>query len=373
MSEPIRVLHIFGALNPGGVETFVMSIYRSIDREKVQFDFALTQGKKSFFDDEVHELGGRIFYFDTRKSMMWNLSRIFESEGPFAVMHSHVYFYSGAVLMNAHRHGVPVRIAHAHNTSFGQKYTIRRRCYEWLMRRLILKHATHLFGCSTDACEFVFGAGIMNDPRSRVVHNAFAVDDYRYDPKKRAAIRERYGIRQDQLVVGHVGRFEEQKNHTQLVEQFAAIHRKAPDAVLLMVGRGRRMDQIREKCEKLGILDHCVFAGAQKDTPSYYCAMDVFLFPSLYEGLGTVLIEAQANGLHVITSEMVVPKEIDVSGNATFVPLEADAGVWADAVLAHSARETDGRSNRLVAESYDVRKVSCDLTGVYLNQENEAG
>lgn len=373
MSEPIRVLHIFGALNPGGVETFVMNLYRCMDREKVQFDFALTQGKKSFFDDEVEALGGKIFYFDTSKSMMRNLSRIFETEGPFAVMHSHVYFYSGLVLWNAHRHGIPVRIAHAHNTSFGQKYTPARRFYEWLMRSLILRHATHLFGCSVDACEFVFGTGIMKDSRCRVVHNSFDVEGYRFDQEKRACIRDMYGIRPEQLVVGHVGRFEEQKNHTRLVEQFTAIHRKRPDAVLLMVGRGRLMDRIREKCSRLGVLDQCIFAGAQRDTPFYYSAMDVFLFPSLYEGLGTVLIEAQANGLHVITSRTVVPKEIDVTGRAAFVPLEADDDVWADEVLAHSLRETDFEMNRLVAESYDVRMLAEALTDVYLHQERNPG
>lgn len=365
MSEPIRVLHMFGALNPGGVETFVMNLYRCIDREKVQFDFALTQGEKSFFDDEVLSLGGRIFYFDTSKSMMKNLTRILDQEGPFAAMHSHVYFYSGAVLENAHRHGISVRIAHAHNTSFGQVYTIKRRAYEWLMRKLILKHATHMFGCSSDACEFVFGEGIMNDPRCRVMYNGFDVKSYRFDSEKRAAVRAQYGIREDQFVVGHVGRFEEQKNHTQLVEQFAAIHKKAPDTMFLMVGRGSLMDEIKEKCAKLGILEQCIFAGAQKDTPSYYSAMDVFLFPSLYEGLGSVLIEAQANGLHVITSKTVVPWDVDVTGHAYFVPLEASADEWADVVLA-TDRETNGSSNRTVAEIYDMKKISKELQQVYL-------
>lgn len=366
MSEPIRVLHIFGALNPGGVETFVMNLYRCVDREKVQFDFALSEGKKSFFDEEVLSLGGRIFYFDTSKSMMQNLSRIFETEGQFAAMHSHVYFYSGAVLQNAHRHGVPIRIAHAHNTSFGQVYTLKRRAYEWVMRKLILRHATHMFGCSVDACEFVFGPGCMNDPRCEVVHNGFDVEAYRFDPEKRAATRAQYGIRDDQLVVGHVGRFEDQKNHAQLVEQFAAIHQRDPNSVLLMVGRGSLMDSIKEKCAKLGILDSCIFAGAQKDTPSYYSAMDVFLFPSLYEGLGSVLIEAQANGLHVITSKTVVPWDIDVTGHASFVPLEADGTVWADAVL-KTRRETDGASNLVVKQSYDMHRIAKQLLQIYQN------
>lgn len=367
MSEPIRVLHIFAALNPGGVETFVMNLYRFIDRESVQFDFALTEGKKSFFDEEVLSLGGRIFYFDTSKSMMQNLSHIFETQGPYSAMHSHVYFYSGAVLENAHRHGIPVRIAHAHNTSFGQIYTIKRRAYEWLMRKLILKHATHMFGCSVDACEFVFGSGCMNDPRCKVVHNGFDVDAYRFDSEKRAATRAKYGIRDDQLVVGHVGRFEEQKNHTQLVEQFASIHQKVPDAMFLMVGRGSLMDAIKAKCAKLDILDHCVFAGAQKDTPSYYSAMDVFLFPSLYEGLGSVLIEAQANGLHVVTSKTVVPWDIDVTGHASFVPLEASGAVWAEAVL-KTSRETDGSSNLVVKQSYDMTLIAKELLKIYQNK-----
>lgn len=364
MPKPIRVLHIFGALNPGGVELLVMNIYRCIDREKVQFDFALTEGKKSFFDDEVLSLGGRIFYFDKSKSMMSNLSQILATKGPFKVMHSHLYFYSGAILSNAKRHGVPIRIAHAHNTSFGQVYTLKRRAYEWLMRKLILQNATDLLGCSTDACEFVFGDGCMNDPRCSVMYNGFDVDAFAYNKCNGDAIRKQYGI-EDKLVVGHVGRFEEQKNHTQLVEQFAAIKKRREDAVLLCVGRGSLMAEIRAKCEKLGVSDSVIFAGAQKDTPSYYSAMDVFLFPSLYEGLGSVLIEAQANGLHVVTSKTVVPGDINVTGNATFVPLEVPADGWAEAVLASANRSTDNTENEKVKQLYDIKTVTNGLCKIY--------
>ena len=367
MDEPIRVLHIFGALNPGGVETLVMNIYRCIDREKVQFDFALTEGKKSFFDDEVLSLGGRIFYFDKSKSMQQNLSEIFETKGPFKVMHSHVYFYSGLVLRNAKKHNIPVRIAHAHNTSFGQVYTLKRRAYEWLMRKLILQNATDLLGCSVDACEFVFGEGCMEDSRCSVMCNGFDVEAFKYNEESREKIRKQYGI-EGKLVVGHVGRFEDQKNHKQLVEQFAAIYKKRPDAVLLMVGRGSLMDGIKEKCKELGIYDACVFAGAQKDTPSYYSAMDVFLFPSLYEGLGSVLMEAQASGLHVITSKDVVPDEIDVTGNATFVSLDAAAENWADTVLANSDRVINNTANMMVKETYDIKKVTEGLCNIYLRE-----
>lgn len=364
MSEPIRVLHVFGALNPGGVETFVMNNYRAMDTNEVQFDFALTQGKKSFFDDEVLERGGRIFYFDTSKSMMANLTEIIENNGPFAAVHSHVYFYSGMVLKNAKAHNIPVRIAHAHNTSFGQVYTVKRRAYEWLMRKMILKNATDMFGCSSDACRFVFGDDIMSDPRCSVLCNGFDVEAYKFSEEKRKTIRAAYGI-EDKFVVGHVGRFEDQKNHRQLVEQFAAIKAKKDDAVLLCVGRGSLMGEIREKCEKLGVSDSVIFAGAQKDTPSYYSAMDVFLFPSLYEGLGSVLIEAQANGLHVITSKTVVPSDIDVTGHASFVPLEAENEEWAEVVLSVSPRETDGSSMLEVKKSYDINAIANRLCEIY--------
>ena len=132
-----------------------------------------------------------------------------------------------------------------------------------------------------------------------------------------------------------------------------------------MVGRGSLMDAIKEKCARLGILDHCIFAGAQKDTPSYYSAMDVFLFPSLYEGLGSVLIEAQANGLRVITSKSVVPQDIDVTGNAKFVPLEAGGDVWADAVLNVPSRVEPDKANATVSRQYNMHQISCDLASVY--------
>lgn len=364
MSEPIRVLHIFGALNPGGVETLVMNLYRNIDREKIQFDFALTEGKKSLFDDEVLSLGGRIFYFNTNKSRMQNLSEIFENNGPFAVIHSHVYFYSGAVLRNAKKHNIPVRIAHAHNTSFGQVYTVKRRAYEWLMRKLILRDSTDMLGCSTDACKFVFGEGCMSDSRCRVLCNGFDVTAFKYDADKGERIRKQYGI-DGKLVVGHVGRFEDQKNHKQLVEQFAAIHKEHKNTALLLVGRGSLMDEIKEKCKELGIFNSVVFAGAQKDTPSYYSAMDVFLFPSLYEGLGSVLIEAQANGLHCVTSAKVVPDDVNVTGNVSFVPLEASNEEWAEAVMKAGKRAIDEEINKIVAESYDINKIAGKLCEIY--------
>ncbi len=362
--RPIRVLHVFGALNPGGIETLVLNVYRCIDRSKVQFDFALTQGVKSLFDDEVIAMGGRPFYFDQKKSLMSNLSEILEKQGTFQAVHSHVYFFSGAVLLNAKRHGVPIRIAHAHNTSFGQIYTWKRKAYEWLMRKMILRYATVMLGCSRDACEFVFGQGCMKDLRCSILCNGFDVRAFMFSREDRDRIRREYGI-EDKLVVGHVGRFEEQKNHLQLADQFAAVHRIRPDAALLLVGRGSLMDAVREKCDGLGIRDSVIFAGAQKHPAPFLSAMDVFLFPSLYEGLGSALIEAQANGLHVVTSEDVVPGDINITGNASFISLEEDPEVWAGEVLSHLGRKDPESANRMVYEKYEIRTITEILTKIY--------
>ena len=369
MNEPIRVLHLFGALNPGGVETFVMNLYRNIDRSKIQFDFALTEGKKSFFDDEVQQLGGRIFYFDPSVSLPKNLSNIMrEHRGEFTALHSHLYFFSGYAVMLAKKYEIPVRISHAHNTSFGQVYTVKRKIYERVMRALILRCSTHMFGCSMDACKFVFGEDCAKDARVKVIHNGFNVKEYQFDSQKRKAIRDQYGITDEQFVVGHVGRFEEQKNHTRLVEQFAAIKKRRPQAILLMVGRGSLMDDIKKKCDLLGILDACIFAGAQKDTPSYYSAMDAFLFPSLYEGLGSVLIEAQANGLQVFTSAEVVPEDINVSGTAKFISLDDSNEVWAEAVIRAEDRYINAEHfNDIIAKTYDMPIIAEELSGVYFN------
>lgn len=361
---PIRVLHVFGALNPGGVETLVLNVYRCIDRSKIQFDFALTQGVKSLFDDEVVEMGGRPFYFDQKRSMMDNLSDILENHGPFQAVHSHVYFYSGAVLRNASRHNIPIRISHAHNTYFGQVYTIKRRIYEWLMRRMILHYATDLLGCSTDACKFVFGPGCMRDTRCSILYNGFDVKAFQFREEDRDRIRKEYRL-SDKIVVGHVGRFEDQKNHLQLVEQFAALHRICPNTSLLLVGRGSLMETVRQKCEKLGIADSVVMAGAQKNPAEYLSAMDVFLFPSLYEGLGSALIEAQANGLHVITSKDVVPKDIDVTGNATFVSLKASPETWAEAIQCHIGRNNPDDANAIVYKLYDIKVITEKLISIY--------
>ena len=181
MSEPKRVLHVFAALDSGGVANFVMNAYRRIDRSKVQFDFALTSGQESMSDSEARSLGGRTFYFSPELSLCESLRRVLTEDGPFDAVHSHVFFYSGLVLKTAKRCGVPVRIAHAHNADTGEGSSLLRRAYRTAMRHLIRKNATLMLGCSEKACRYVFGERCMSDGRTLVMPDGIDCERFAFN------------------------------------------------------------------------------------------------------------------------------------------------------------------------------------------------
>lgn len=338
MSEPVRVLQVFSGLDSGGVSNFVMNLYREIDTEKIQFDFAMTSGKKALYDDEVLQRGGRIFYFDTSRNIRENFRDILRNQGPFRAVHSHVFFYSGLLLADAKRAGVPVRIAHAHNAHTGESRSIPRLLYEKGMQMLTRRNASHLLGCSEKACRYVFGGGIMKDPRAEVLPDGIDCSRFAFNPEVRDAVRKEYRL-EGKFVVGHVGHFNPAKNHRKILSVFYKVCLRRNDAMLLLVGEGELEQAVRQYTGELGLDEQVIFAGAHKDVERYYQAMDVFLFPSRYEGFGMAMIEAQTGGLSCVASD-VVPRETNVDGRAVFLPLEGKDDVWADKVIEAPARDT---------------------------------
>ena len=362
MSEPIRVLQVFAALNAGGVENFVMNVYRRIDRNKIQFDFAMTSGQKGYYDEEVLSMGGRIFYFDSTRSLSDNLEDVLRKEGPFTVVHSHVFFYSGLVLRQAKKCGVPVRIAHAHNAHTGESASLVRKTYEATMRHLIKSNATVLLGCSEKACRYVFGENCMSDSRSMVMPDGIDCERFAFNEKVRNKVRSEYGI-ENKFVVGHVGHFNPAKNHEKILSVFAELAKRREDVVLLLVGDGNLEENVRAKADELGLKDKVIFAGAHKDVENMYQAMDVFLFPSRYEGFGMAMIEAQAGGLACVASD-VVPKDTNADGRAVYLPLEEADGVWADAILSAPARSAEKISE--IKSCFDIDATVERLEKIYL-------
>lgn len=361
MSEPVRVLQVFSGLDSGGVSNFVMNLYREIDTEKIQFDFAMTSGKKGLYDDEVLLRGGRIFYFDTSRDIRENFREIIRDKGPFRAVHSHVFFYSGLLLAEAKKAGVPVRIAHAHNAHTGESRSLPRLLYEKGMQMLIRKNATHLLGCSEKACRYVFGREIMKDARATVLSDGIDCNRFAFNPGVREAVRKEYGLR-GKYVVGHVGHFNPAKNHRKILSVFREISLRRNDAMLLLVGEGELEQDVRQFTAELGLEKQVIFAGAHKDVERFYQAMDVFLFPSRYEGFGMAMIEAQTSGLSCVAAD-VVPQETNVDGRTVFLPLEEEDDVWADKVI--EAPERDTCAYQKICRLYGAAHVAETIERIY--------
>lgn len=365
MSQPIRVLQVFAALNAGGVENFVMNAYRRIDTSKIQFDFAMTSGKKGYYDEEVLSMGGRIFYFDSEKSLTDNLENVLRNEGSFAAVHSHIFFYSGLVVRTAKKCGVPVRIAHAHNAHTGESRSIARIVYELTMRHLINANSTVMLGCSEKACRYVFGDNCMTDRRVSVLPDGIDCGRFAFNSTLRENVRREYGL-EGKFVIGHVGHFNPAKNHDKVLSVFAEAAAKRDDAMLLLVGDGNLENAVREKAYALGISEKTVFAGAHKDVEKMYHAMDVFLFPSRYEGFGMAMIEAQLSGLACVASD-VVPEDTNADGRCVYISLEDPDCKWADTVL--SAPERTTAFFDVIKSRFDVISTTDTLNRIYTECE----
>ena len=234
------------------------------------------------------------------------------------------------------------------------------------MQLLIRRYATLLLGCSEKACRYVFGDAAMRDARCHVLPDGINCDRFAFRAEVRSEMRAAYGL-DGRFVVGHVGHFTAAKNHEKILRVFAALCRRRQDAALLLVGDGELEADVRRMAQELEIADRVVFAGAMQDVERAYQAMDVFLFPSRYEGFGMAVVEAQASGLACVASD-VVPEETNASGRVTYLPLRAPDTVWAEAVLSAPARETDGRSAETVKALYDIQSVAQTLCEIYCGE-----
>ena len=344
---PIRILHIVTYMGRGGLETMLMNYYRSIDRTKVQFDFLIHRDFRADYDDEIEALGGRIYRLPSlnpcSRSYLGALDRFFVEHPEYRIVHSHLDCMSAIPLKAAKKHGVPVRIAHAHSSRQDRdlKYPLKL-----LFKRSIPGQATQLFACGDEAGKWMFGTDDF-----RVLNNAIDAGRYRFDPKVRQEVRSELGIPADALVAGHVGRFMAPKNHGFLLRIFAEL----PDhARLLLVGDGELRAENEHLAEELGIRDRVIFAGLRRDVERMLQAMDVFVFPSLYEGLPLSVIEAQAAGLPCLISDKV-PIEGKKTDLVTQIPLDASPAEWAGAVA--SAAETPRRDTlaQIREAGFDIR------------------
>ena len=364
---PIRILQVMPAMDAGGMETFVMNVYRAIDRDKVQFDFVYHYDKPCFYDYEIRALGGQIYKLTVRQDnnlprYLHQLDRLFAEHPEYSIVHGHYsgfgMFYNAA----ARRRGVPVRIGHSHNTAYEPNLVGK---LDKLMSARFNRDLTDRFACSRKAGEMLFGASPFTVLPNGVDTGAFA----RHDPEARARLREHLGVAEDEILLGHVGRFSAQKNHAGLLRIFAAALQRRPNARLLLLGQGPLEAETRALAQELGVADRVIFAGVRTNVQVFYHAMDAFLLPSLFEGLPVVLVEAQAAGLPCFVSD-TIDRGAAFADGVHFLPL-GDTDAWAAALAGADLARNPAARDQALAAGFDVHTSAGILQEFYLRRWQE--
>ncbi len=366
ISEPIRVIQVFAQMNRGGAETTIMNLYRNIDRSKVQFDFIVHTDKKCAFDDEIRSLGGRIFnvpayngknHFSYKKCWV----NFFKEHSEIKIIHSHVRSTAAIYLSLGNKEG-KITIAHSHNTSSGKGLTaVAKNILQYKIRYI----ADYKFACSKIAGEWLYGKNVYKKDNFYILNNSIETSIYIYDSKIRKKKREELKV-EGKNVIGHIGRFHKQKNHEFLIDIFKEIHELNDNALLILVGDGNLRASIEDKVIKLGLEDYVIFTGIRSDIPELLQVFDVFLFPSLYEGLPVTVIEAQAAGLKCFLSDTIT-NEVVKTDLVEFISLKSSCKYWSNKVSKYlNGYERINTTNKIIEEGFDVRENANWLETFYL-------
>jgi glycosyltransferase involved in cell wall biosynthesis len=332
----VRVLHVVGRMNAGGVETWLLRVLRRIDRRQLDMDFLVHDERPGLYDDEIRRLGSAVICCPCPRRP-WRFARSFgrvlHEHGPYDAIHSHVHQYSGFVLKLARSAGIARRIAHSHNdrAAAGSGMGLWRRAYVAISRHWLRRHATAHLACSRSAGVSLFGPLWPTDCRARVVHCGIDLAEFA-TPADGAAVRKELGLAPDAFVLGHVGRFFPQKNHRFLLDIAAEAARREPRVRLLLSGEGPLRAEIDAQAAALGLGDRVTTLGVRRDVPRLLAAVDVFVFPSLWEGLPLAVLEAQAAGLPCVVSDRVTTEADAIGPLVQRRSLDHGVAAWVDAI-----------------------------------------
>lgn len=355
-TTPHRLLCIVSNMDAGGAETFLMKMYRQLDRNRYQMDFVVSGDTRGYYEDEIGRLGGRVYRI-TRKTEDFfayrcELAAAVRDDGCPVVLRIGSDAFSAIDLWIAKRAGarrLALRSSNASDGKAGLGMLLQRA-----LRRPLTSVADVKIAPSDLAAEYTFGPMAMRKGEVHYLRNALDLDSYAFSAEKRSAIRAELGIDADALVVGHVGRFAQQKNHGFLIEAFAKLLKARPDAKLVLVGKGELESEVREKSDALGVLSSIVFTGVRSDVPALLSGFDVLALPSFYEGMPNVVIEAQAAGLACVVSDTVT-RQANVTGLVEFLPLD-DVETWAEALVSATAANRLDTKVAMAAAGYDVAR-----------------
>ncbi len=341
--EKTRVLYFIDRMRHGGIQQFAVEIVKNMDKNKCEIEFLLLDDGQTYpLENVLKELNVKFYklkgvWFRTPLDILKQkkaLEKFFKEHHDYKVIHLHSSSKNFMVLKMAKKYGIQVRIAHSHNIGFQSKNKLKIIIGNFFKKPL-KKYATHYFACSKLAGKWLFG-----EEDIKIIHNAVDYEKFKFDQVRRNALRKELGI-EDCLVIGNVGRFTNQKNHTFLIDIFQEIHKKNKKAVLMLVGIGEKENEIRDKVKNLNLEENVKFMGFCNNTNELMWCMDVFLLPSLYEGLPVVGVEAQCTGLPCFMSKDVITDEVKIAENVAFISLEKSAEEWAEIVLSSDLSRRD--------------------------------
>jgi glycosyltransferase EpsF len=356
----LRVAHVIGSVCKGGVENVVFNYYRAIDKDRVQFDFIIDEDSPCEIPNDIMALGCRVYKIPSYKHLPAYIRELNKILSGYHIVHSHMNTLSVFTLFAAKQAGVPVRIAHSHSTL--GKGEFKRNIMKTVLRPFSRLYPTLLLACSEHAGRWLFGDKAFDKGRVKVIRNAINVNRFQFNLQTRERVRRDLGI-SEKLVIGHAGRFMAQKNHLFLLDIFKEVHDQRQDSVLMLVGDGELRTAAEERVKQYGLSDCVLFLGLRDDVHELYQAMDVFVLPSLYEGLGMVAVEAQCAGLPCVLSDQV-PKEAKILDDVIFLPLTAGKDKWAQAVC-EIKHKRGNYSEEIAKADYEILGEAKNLVRLY--------
>lgn len=321
-NKPIRILQIVPNMQSGGLENLIMNIYRNIDRNRVQFDFLVHYKEKKFFDDEIEKLGGKIYRFSLRNDnnlikYIKELNKFYKKHPEYKVIHCHMSSIGFINFLIAKHNKINVRIAHSHNSSTDK--TLKGRIKRIMM--IPYKYVSTInYACSTEAGRFLYGKKFFE-----VIPNAIDCDKFKFSIENRTMIRKKYNINDNDILIGHIGRFNVQKNHTFLLEVFKETVKKNNNLKLMLIGDGELMPNVKKYISENNLDDKVIVTGVVADTWKYYSAFDIFVLPSLFEGLPVVGVEAQCSGVKCLFADNIT-RDVVISDVIEYRKLDKE--IW---------------------------------------------
>ena len=363
-NKPIRVAQVIG-MSDGGVASIIISLYKAIDKSKVQFDFFVESESKIINKAEIEAMGGKVVFIPSYYCVfkyMRTLKRLF-IEGKYDIVHSNMSTLSVFTLRAAKKAGIKIRICHSHSTS--NRIEWKKNFMKNVLRPFSKCYATHYFSCGELAGRYLFGNKTYDKGLVTIINNAIDIDRFRFNEDYRKEIRNELKISNDTFVMGHIGRFMTQKNHKFLIEIFNEFQKQKSNSKLLLIGDGELLKDCKNQVKNLKLEDKVIFYGTTNEAYKLYNAMDCFVLPSFYEGFPIVGVEAQVNGLICYFSNKITKEINTINSSSCYCDIDNNAIEWAKTIIENTNKPRSIYNHGLSDDRYSVLAEARRLLSIY--------